>query len=105
MSLRLYADALAGWPIEAVEGAMLEVVRTSRFFPSPVEWGEHASEWWRARQASLRNDRLRTRALTEQGSQTAAERAEAEARAKAMRDALARKLGWRRAAPEEVEEL
>ena len=96
VSLRLYAEALTAWPIEAVEGAMLEVVRTARFFPSPVEWGEHAAEWWRDRQAALRQDRLRARALGEQATLTEAQRAEAEAQAKALRDDLAQKLGWRR---------
>lgn len=96
VSLGLYTEALAAWPIEAVEGAMLELVRTARFFPTPVEWGEHATEWYRERQAALREERLRARALSEHAGLTEEQRAEAEARAKEMRDALAQKLGWRR---------
>lgn len=96
VSLALYAEALSAWPIEAVEGSVLEVLRTCRFFPTPVEWGEHAAQWWRDRQAVLRQERLRARALTEQGSMTKEQRAEAEAKAKALRDELAAKLGWSR---------
>lgn len=94
VSLRLYAEAMAAWPVEAVEGSLLEVVRTSRFMPTPAEWGEHATEWWRGEHERRREERLRARALAAP-PMTPAEVADAEAKAKALRDELAAKLGWR----------
>lgn len=92
VSLTLYAEAMSTWPIEAVEGSMREVVRHARFFPSPAEWSQYADEWLRLEHARQRAER---RALPESGTYTPAEQEAQAAAAKAMRDDLAKKLGWR----------
>lgn len=55
-----YWEALASWPIEALEAGARSIIREAKFFPRPVEWSDAAEDFLRerAREDQQRRPRL-----------------------------------------------
>jgi hypothetical protein len=83
-----YWRALRELPIEGLEGGARELIRTARFFPRPVEWGEAAEDWLRERCRETRAHRARL-------AQSTAPPLDA-ADVRKLVDELAARLGWPR---------
>jgi len=60
-----YWEALAAWPIEALEGAAKALIAGSRFFPKPVEWADAAAQWRQDRQLEATSMRVQLAASNE----------------------------------------
>ena len=86
-----YAAALEHYEIEALEAGAMELIRTAKFMPKPVEWADAAETWAEAQEQKRREAFVLARGLARDAGPGNHEGPTS------IKDVLAhlkRKLGW-----------